>query len=149
MSRLLRILLIAWFVTFLAFTTTATLALLSDIEQVGFTGRAASLTLEVSNTDFGSASSWNLGDNLAPGDSGEETLRLTNGGTIPGIVCYEVISAPPSFLRMTLEGALCGTTLQPGETRDFKIYWNIPVEEDLGTGGQEISFALRIELTQN
>lgn len=152
MKKLLKILLIVELVA-ISFTMTSPLALLYDSEQAIFSGNAASLILTIRDPGLEMAVkesvSWNLGNNLVPGDAGVETLQVTNGGSIAGTICYEVTQEPPSFLHVTFDEGLCNTLIQAGETRDFTVSWEIPADANLGTGGQEINFGLSVELEQD
>ncbi len=138
-------------VVVLVLTLGGAYALLSDTETIRFSGQGATLILEIGGSTSTKSSdqvSFDFGNNIVPGDEGTKTIHIVNGGSVSGVVCYEVIKMPPEYLSVQVDSALCGTVLAPQEAKDFNLYWHIPADTNLGSGGQSFDFQLSIVFTQ-
>jgi hypothetical protein len=120
-------------------------ATLRDDDHIDIGGRTATLEVEAGvGEDLQTA--FSLGDNLVPGDSGTETIVIKNTGSIDAVVCAE-LEGDPDFVEVALE-ANCGQTIPAGESMTLDLDWEIPLEAELGTGGQEFEFSLHVTLEQ-
>jgi hypothetical protein len=120
-------------------------ARLRDDDRIDIGGRTATLEVEA-GVGENLRARFSLGNNLAPGESGTEEIVIKNTGTIDALVCAE-LEGTPDYMEVTLE-TNCGQTLAAGGTMTLDLDWAIPIEADLGTGGQEFEFPLRVTLEQ-
>lgn len=86
-----------------------------------------------------------LGNNIVPGNSGIFLVNFKNCGTIEAD--YEVkLSEIPDFLQM--DNLQINGRIGPAETKEVKFSWTIPLETDLGEGGQLINIKAEVYLSQ-
>ena len=120
--------------------TTFAYAYLSDSKQVSVTMKAATLKLgEVVTVPA------NIGNNLKPGDSDTLTVKVQNIGTIPGKYTVK-LSNIPGFL--TFDNITKSGQVGAGETVLVPFHWSIPLDADMGAGGQEIDLKVSVNLEQ-
>jgi predicted ribosomally synthesized peptide with SipW-like signal peptide len=115
-------------------------AFMSDSQTVNVTMHAASLKLgEV--TTFPTS----LGNNIKPGDSGTLTVNVVNIGNIPG---NYTVNVKDNSGYIIFEKTKVIGKIDPGVTVPVSYKWNIPTSTDMGTGGQEISIKISVNLDQ-
>ena len=120
-------------------------ATLRDDDHIDIGGRTATLEVEA-GVGENLRANFSLGNNLVPGDSGTEAIVIKNTGSIDALVCVE-LEGDPDFVEVVLEEN-CGQTLGAGESMTLDLDWSIPLEAELGTGGQEFEFSLHVTLEQ-
>jgi hypothetical protein len=86
-----------------------------------------------------------LGDNVKPGDSGSFTVDVVNDGTISG---YFTIKVSDALNLLMFEDNEVSGSIAKGETVPVVFHWSLPLETDMGTGGQEIVIKILVSLDQ-